>query len=90
MYIKMQLIQIPKTCAMPFLFQVKQHLERKTGRWREAEREEDYFLRTSNLAPTSEARSQTFPVEIFSFALGFKCVHAINRTDCPCCDFSIA
>ena len=26
----------------------------------------------------------------FRFALGFKFVHAINHTDCPCCDFSIA
>ena len=45
MHIKMQLIQLPRTCAMPFLFQVKQHLERKTERWRETkEREKITFF----------------------------------------------
>ena len=62
MYVKMQLIRFPRTCAMPFLFQVKQHLERERERQRETEGE-DYFLQTSNSAATSETRSQMFPVE---------------------------
>ena len=41
MYVKMQLIQFPWTCAMPFLFQVKQHLEKKTEIWRETETERE-------------------------------------------------
>ena len=57
MYVKMQLIQFPRTCAMSLLFQVKQHLQRKTE--------------TSNSAATSEARNQTFPLEI-SFCAGLQ------------------
>ena len=58
---------------MPFLFQVKQHLERKTERWRETKKRERrlIFVQTSNSAATSEARSQTFPVEV-SFCAGLQ------------------
>ena len=41
MYVKMQLIQFPKTCAMSFLFQIKQHLERNGERDRDRERERE-------------------------------------------------
>ena len=45
-----------------------------------------------NSAATSEARTQAGVKRSlwkFRFALSFKFVHAINRTDYPCCDFSI-
>ena len=37
----MQLIQFPRTCAMSFLFQFKQHFERKMERWIETQRERE-------------------------------------------------
>ena len=60
MYVKMQLIQFPRTCAMSE--------RRRDG---EREREKINFLQTSNSAATSEARSQTFPGEV-SFRAGLQ------------------
>ena len=91
MYIKMQLIQFPRTCAMPFLIQVKQHLERKTERWRETEREREKI----NLFCRHQIQLLLLKPGVkrslwkFRFALSFEFVHAINRTDYPCCDFLI-
>ena len=53
MYVKMQLIRFPRTCAMS-----ERRRDGEREREREREREKINFLQTSNSAATSEARSQ--------------------------------
>ncbi|XP_065179729.1 uncharacterized protein LOC135810186 isoform X2 [Sycon ciliatum] len=66
---------------------VKQHLERE--RDGEMKREKINFCRhhIQLLLLKPGIKSSLWK---FRFALGFKFVHAISCTDCPCCDFSIA